>query len=55
MRKVYLAEKDGETLPFLYMRQIIRHYNIPGVYNVRVSDDFTYKGVRIRKFYLDTK
>ena len=53
--KVYLAERDGEVLPFLYMRNIMEYYNIPGVYNIRMGDDIEYGGVRIRRFYLDTK
>ena len=53
--KVYLGERDGEVLPFLYMRRLMDYYNLPGLYNVGISDDFVYKGVRIRRFYLETK
>ena len=56
MIKVYLAERDGEVLPFLYLKDIIGYYGLPGLYNVRDrGDDFEYRGVRVRRFELDTK
>ena len=53
--KIYLAECDGDVLPFLYLRDIMRHYGLPGLYNIRPGDEFSYKGVNIKRYYLQTK
>lgn len=53
---VYLAEKDGEVLPFLYLGDIMRHYGLAGLYNVKnKGDKFSYKGVNVERHCLETK
>ena len=54
--KVYLCEKGGDVLPFLYLSDVMGYYGITGIYNIRDrGDDFEYRGIRVRRFDLAVK